>query len=73
MVLEIYILYFALVFHTVLWGFGLKAVDIMKDGGSIKSLFQSKVATTANTDAILDEDHDVKVERAAVEDYMDER
>ena len=73
MVLEIYILYIALVFHTVLWGLGLKAVDITKDGGSIKSMFQNKIATTQNTDAILDEDHDVKVERDAVEAYMEQR
>merc|ERR1719341_1749882 len=73
MVLEIYILYVALIFHTVLWGFGLKAVDIIKDGGSIKSMFQTKVAAKDNTDTILEEDNDVKKERDAVELYMDNR
>ena len=73
MVLEIYILYVALIFHTVVWGFGLKAVDIIKDGGSIKSMFQTKVDAKDNTDTILEEDNDVKKERDAVELYMDNR
>ena len=73
MVLEIYILYVALIFHTVIWGFGLKAVDIIKDGGSIKSMFQTKVAAKDNTDTIFEEDNDVKKERDAVELYMDNR
>ena len=73
MVLEIYILYIALIFHTVLWGFGLKAVDIVKDGGSVRSMFQSRVAAKDNKDAIPDEDHDVKKERDLVDDFMNNR
>jgi len=71
MVLEIDILYVALAFHTVVWAIGLKAVDILKDGGSIKSMFQNRIAPSINSDKIADEDHDVTVDREAVEAYME--
>ena len=73
MVVEIYILYVALIFHTVFWGIGLKAVDIIKDGGNIRSMFQTKVAAKDNSDKILNEDHDVQKERDTVEGYMKNR
>lgn len=70
MVVEIYILYVALIFHTVFWGIGLKAVDIIKDGGNVRSMFQTKVAAKDNSDKIFNEDHDVQKERDTVESYM---
>ena len=73
MVVEIYILYIALIFHTVFWGVGLKAVDIIKDGGSIRSMIQTAVTAKDNEDEILEEDHDVKKERDTVEAYMHDR
>jgi len=73
MIVEIYILYFAILFHTVLWGFVLKAADIIKDGGTIKSMFQKRVAIVQNDDKIFDEDSDVRQEREIVEGYMADR
>merc|ERR1719339_440816 len=71
MILEVWILYVALAFHTVLWAFGLRAADVMKDGGSLKSVFSSdKVRPTTNEDKIDHEDDDVKRERSVVEEVM---
>ena len=71
MILEVWILYVALAFHTVLWAFGLRAADVIKDGGSLRSLFSSdKVRPASNEDKIDHEDDDVKRERNIVEGVM---
>ena len=68
MILEVWILYVALAFHTVLWAFGLRVADVIKDGGSLKSVFShDKVRPTTNADKIDHEDDDVKRERSVVE------
>ena len=71
MVTEVWVLYVALAFHTITWGFALRIADVMKDGGSLKSVLRSdKVKPLPNKDPIEDEDEDVKQERTVVSQVM---
>jgi hypothetical protein len=38
MIPEMYVLYIALLYHTVVWAVVLRVVDAMKDGGKIRDL-----------------------------------
>jgi hypothetical protein len=38
MIPEMYVLYVALLYHTVVWAVVLRVVDVMKDGGKIRDL-----------------------------------
>jgi hypothetical protein len=42
MIPEVYVLYVALVYHTVVWSVVLKIVDRLKDGGRVTDLFRTK-------------------------------
>lgn len=71
MVTEVWVLYVALAFHTITWGFALRIADVMKDGGSLISILRSdKVKPLPNKDPIEDEDEDVKQERTVVSQVM---
>jgi hypothetical protein len=41
---QIYVLYMAAVFHTVLWFFVLRIIDVMKDGGTFKEAVKFSVS-----------------------------
>ena len=71
---EIWVLYLAIAFHTLLWGTVLKVADFKKDGGKLSDLFGSRRAVDAeNVDAIENEDGDVKTERSWISDYFGKR
>ena len=71
MVPEIYVLYIALVYHGILWSLVLRVLDHVKQGGSLKSIFNNENSVKENNDVIEDEDQDVKNERNLVKNYME--
>ena len=42
MIPEVYVLYIALLYHTVVWAMVLRVVDMAKDGGRVMDLFCSR-------------------------------
>lgn len=82
---EIYVLYVALVFHTLVWFVGLKVTDVVKDGGSPLDAFptfkkqlgeyknlneDSEGTNSAAVASSANEDQDVRNERAKVASYL---
>jgi len=42
MIAEVYVLYIALLYHTVVWALVLRLVDTAKDGGRVMDLLCSR-------------------------------